>query len=98
MRDDPHLILWRDEDVLRGAQVAPLPEKLAARIENLDAVVLAIAHVHRAFGIDGNGVRDLELTRAFARRTPRGQVFAVARKLHHARIAVSIGNIEITVL
>src|SRR5438876_884942 len=53
MGHDPHLVLGGDEHSLRGAQMRPLLQKLSVRGENLDAVVLSVADVDAALGIDG---------------------------------------------
>src|ERR1022692_2765697 len=43
--DDPHLVLRRDVHPLGCPQMSPLPQELPVGIENLDAVVLAVADV-----------------------------------------------------
>ncbi len=95
MRDDPHLVFGRDEDVLGGAEVSPLAQKFAVGIENLDAVILPVADVNRAFGIHGNRMRRVEFTGPGAALAPVENVFSLVRKLHHARISVAIGDIEL---
>ena len=67
-------------------------------IEDLDAVVFAVAHVDRALRIDRDRVRRVELARLGPLLAPVEQVLAVLRELHHARVPVAVGNVEIAVL
>ncbi len=53
VRDDPHLVLG-DEDVLRRAEMRPLTQKFAVFLEDLNAVILAIADVDGIARIDGD--------------------------------------------
>ena len=57
-------------------------------IEDLDALVLAIHHPQQPLGIDGDAVRDLELTRALALAAPRLEEPAGLVELEHPRVAV----------
>ena len=77
MRNDPHLVGRRDEDVLGGAEVGPLLEELAFRIEYLNAIILAIADVDKPFGVGGNRVRSVELTWSRTLLTPSAKIVPV---------------------
>src|SRR6476469_3455265 len=81
--DDPHVILRGNEDVLRASQVCPLPKKMSVSIKDLDAVVLAIAHIDGALRIYGHGMRNLKLAWAVARFAPSQKILAIPRKLNH---------------
>ena len=70
MCDDPHVILRRNEDVLGASQMGPLPKEFSLRIKNLDAIVLAVAHIDRALGIDRHRMWNLKVTGAFAGFAP----------------------------
>src|SRR4029453_5545577 len=63
MCDDPHLVLGCDEDDLCRPEMFPLLDELAVAVEDLDAVVFAVADIDETFRIDGNGVRRVELPR-----------------------------------
>src|SRR5262245_55938877 len=80
-------------DVVGAAHAGPLAEELALRREDLDALVRAIGDVELAVLVDGDAVRQMKLTRAMARRAPRGDEPAVASEAVHASIAVAVGHV-----
>src|SRR5262249_25707832 len=55
-----------EHEVRRTARVGPLGEVLAVRAEDLDAVVLAVAHEDATVGVHGDPVGEEELTRRLA--------------------------------
>src|SRR5262249_2104496 len=75
----------------------PLPEKLSLTSENLDAIVLPIAHIHIPFGIERRGVRHVELTRTCAGFSPFQEVLAGGRELHQASIAVAVRDVDVAI-
>src|SRR5262249_10188397 len=85
---------WSDEHVLGAAEVGPLAKELAVRVEDLDTVILAVADVDGAFGIDGHGVGRVELAGALASLAPIKQVLAVGSDFDDARVAVAVGDID----
>ena len=95
VRDDPHLVVGRDEDVLRRAEVVPFAQVLAVGIEDLDAVVLAVADVDDARGIDRDRVNGIELAPTRAGLAPRGDVLAFRGELDDARVAVTVGDVDL---
>ena len=48
-------------DSARASELLPLGEVLAVLIEDLNSVVAAVAHEEPSLGIEGQGVRHLEL-------------------------------------
>src|SRR6516162_7571843 len=67
-------------DVVGAAHAGPLAEKVALRREDLDALVRPVGDVELAVIIEGDAVRQVELALAVARRAPRLDEAAVARK------------------
>jgi hypothetical protein len=84
-----------EHEVGRALRVGPLAQILAVGTEDLDAIVLAVAHEHTAVGGDGDAVGDEELAGALARRAPRALELAGRRELVHAAVAVAVGDVEI---
>jgi len=82
---------------LGGPDGSTAGENFPVGIENLDAVVLAVADIDILVRVDYRHVGRVELARTFAALAPLHQVFSVARELHHARIAVTIGDQKIAV-
>src|SRR5215472_9561908 len=74
-------------DVVGAAHAGPLSEILALRREDLDALVRPVADVELAGVVEGDGVRQVELTRATARLTPRFDEPSIACEAVHARVA-----------
>src|SRR4029453_1822579 len=84
-----------EDDVRRAPGVGPLREVLAVRAENLDAIVLAIAHEDAAVGGHRDAVGQEELAGALARHTPRPLQLAAGREEVHAAVAVAVRDVEI---
>src|SRR5262249_26410156 len=63
-------------------------------VEDLDAVVFAVAHVHGAVRIDGYRMHGVELTRPGTGRAPGRYELAVVGELHHAGIAVPVADVD----
>src|SRR5689334_11251331 len=55
---DIDVVLAVDIDAARPAELRPLVEKLAVLVENLNAVVLAVAHEQAGLRVHRDGVRD----------------------------------------
>src|SRR2546428_4469400 len=85
-----------ENQLRRSLHVGPLGQELSVRAENLDAVVLPIAYEYAAVGVHRHAVRDHELAGAVARFTPRAPQLAIRRELVHARVPVTIGDVEVT--
>src|SRR5262245_33181248 len=84
------------QEQARGAMhVVPLRLVLAVAVEHLDAVVLAVGHVHPPLGVAADVVRDVELPGVGARLAPRAKQGAVRGVLVDACVAVAIGDVEI---
>jgi hypothetical protein len=67
--------------------------KLAILIENLHAIVRAIAHIQQTLGVDRDIVRHIELARLFTLPAPPLDKRAVPGKFHNAIIfAVAVGT------
>src|ERR1051326_1341017 len=85
----------RHEQAARAMQVVPLGLVLAVAVEHLHAMILAIGHIDPAIGIAGDVARDVELARIGAGPAPRQQQFAVRRVFVHARIAITVGHVDV---
>ncbi len=76
--------------------VVPLRLEPAVAVEHLDAMVLAIGHVHPAVGVAADVVRNVELAGIGAGLAPRAEQRAVRRVLVHARVTVAVGHVQIS--
>src|SRR5207247_5019820 len=95
-----HRVVFGDEDAARAAELAPFVEIFPVLIENLNTVVLAIAHEQAPARVHGDGVRLADLTAARSFLPPLfdepavfGElddaiVFAVPMAVGHENIAV----------
>src|SRR6187401_1883958 len=77
-------------------QVVPLHFVLAVAVEYLHAMVLAIGYVHPALGVGDDVVDDVELSRVGAGLTPGEHELPVGRILVHARVAVTVRDVELS--
>ena len=84
-------------DVVGAAHAGPLAEEVALGREDLDALVRPVGDVELAVIVEGDAVRQVELALAMARRAPRLDEPAVARKAVHAGVAVAVGHIDVAV-
>ena len=80
-----------------SADPGPFAEELPALVENLDALVAPVGHIHPLFGIEHHVVHQVELPVAGSLPAPVPHIFALRIELDHARVHVSVGNIEISV-
>src|SRR5262249_27264047 len=87
-------VLAEEEAEWRPA-LPELREELAVGVEDLDAVVLAVADVDAALFVEADGVRQVELALALALLTPLLQQLALFRELQHPRVAVAVGDVEV---
>src|SRR5882724_6809719 len=94
MRDHPDFVVGSDKDVLRRAEMGPHAEELPFGSEHLDAIILAVAYIDDALGIELHGVGRVDLAGSASGLTPFEQILAVFGKLDYARVAVAIGHIE----
>src|SRR5882672_6058283 len=72
-----------EHDVGRAARIGPLREVAAVGIEDLDAVVLAVADEDASVGGHGDAVGQEEFARALTRHAPRALQLAGRRELVH---------------
>src|SRR5262245_18256865 len=79
-----------EDDVCRAPGVGPLREVLAVRAEDLDAIVLAIAHEDAAVGSHRDAVGQEELAGALPRHAPRPLQLAAWREEVNAAVAVAV--------
>src|SRR5262249_21946534 len=84
-----------DEHLTGTGDIGPLAAEDAVRREELQAAVLAVGDAHGAVLVDGQAVRDVELTRAAARFAPRLLQPAVGREAVDAGVAVAVGDVEV---
>ena len=96
--DHPDVLIRADEETIRVSNTRPLLQEIPFRIEDLDPLVLAIPHINVALFVYRNAVWQIEFTRTRSVFPPGLQEVPVAIKLHHPRVAVSVGNIDFPVL
>jgi hypothetical protein len=97
MRDHPKFVVGRDKEVLRRTQMGPHAEELPLGSEDLDAIILAVAHIDRTLGVELHGVGCIELAGSTPGLTPFEQIPALLGKLDYACVAVAVGHIEVAV-
>src|SRR5438552_11739243 len=83
-------------ELRRPLHLGPLSEELTVGTEDLDPIVLAIAHEDAAIRVDRDAVRDHELAGTAAGLTPRPAELALRREVMHARVPVAIRDVEVT--
>ena len=85
--DVDHVVLV-DEDAARPAELLPLVDELAVLIEDLDAVVVAIADEEPALRVDRERVRLIEFAGRRCRSLPHSLMnLPVLVELQHAVVA-----------
>src|SRR6476646_8483348 len=77
--------------------IVPLRFIFTVAIENLDSIVFPVSDVYPAVLIRDNIVNNVELSGIRARFAPREQQFSIRRIFMHARVAVSVGDINLSV-
>src|SRR5262249_5768979 len=77
-----------DVDSARTAELLPLREEIAILVEDLNAIVAAVADEDPSLRIDGDGVRRVELAGGRAFLAPRLDELPILRELHDARVGV----------
>src|SRR5437870_5451601 len=80
-----------------GRKAAEAANEFAALIEDLHAIVLAVADEEIALGIEPHRVRGVELALAGALFAPGEKKFSGLVKFHYPRVAIAIGDEEIAV-
>src|SRR5262249_13196121 len=83
------------EQPARPVQVLPLPLIASPVVEDLDAVVLAVGDVYETLGVGGDVMGNVEASRVGARLPPREEVSAAGIVLVHARVAVTVGDVDV---
>src|ERR1039458_474811 len=89
-----------DVETAGAAELSPLIEEFAVLVEDLDAVVGAVADEEAAGGIESQAVGSIELAGGRALLAPGLDERTVFGKLHHAGVgvaAVSVGDEDIAV-
>src|ERR1039458_7539875 len=89
-----------DVEAAGAAELSPLIEEFAVLVENLDAVIGAVADEQGPGGIESQAVGSIELAGSRAFLAPGFEERAVFGKLHHAGVgvpAVSVGDEDISV-
>src|SRR5579871_576621 len=86
--------MWtgRDADRPRRADIQVCLLELSAVVEDLNAPVAAIAHVHVTLCIGGESMRRIELPRLGASRPPGFDEHAVFIELRDPRVTVAVRN------
>ena len=96
---DVDVVARVDEDAARPAELGPLLDERAVLIENLNAVVVAIADEQAPFGVERERVRLIEFAGRGTGLTPPLDQLAVLRELQHLRLAlaVALGHEDVAV-
>src|SRR5262249_43828733 len=95
---DVDRVVLRDEDAARPPELTPLVEHTAVLIEDLNAVVLAVADQQPAARIDRDRVRLAQLARSGSLPSPLLHVFAFRREADDAvvlAVAVAVGDEDV---
>ena len=87
---DVDVVALVDEDPARPAELRPLLDEVAVLIEDLNAVVVAVADEQPPFGIERERVRLIEFARAGAGLAPALDQLAVLRELQDLRLALTV--------
>src|SRR5689334_21613337 len=95
------VIVSIDIDAAGARELCPLFEELAVLIEDLNAIVPAVADKEASLGIKGERVRHFELARAAAMAAPLLDEFAVFGELENAGViaagVVSVADEDVAV-
>src|ERR1700676_36757 len=86
--DVKHIVLI-DEDSAGPAELPPFRDEFALLIEDLDAIVAAVGDEQAAFGIERQGMGNVDLSRGGALGSPGLEEFSALGKLYDARVAVA---------
>src|SRR5262249_18478572 len=81
---DIQRVVGRDENTARRSKLRPLIDEVAVLVENLNAMVAAIAHKQPPAGAEEYRMRYVELAGPAALLPPRFDELAVLRELHDA--------------
>ncbi len=97
--DDGGLFVRKEGDSIGDPRCGevPHPEERTGLIENLDAGIGAIAHVHVVMRTGGEGVREPELAFASAGAAPFVEETSACIEVRDPRVFVSVGNQDGTV-
>jgi hypothetical protein len=74
-----------------------LLDEFTVGVEDLDALIFAIADVYEAMIVDGDGVRQIKFADACAEFSPSLDLITEAIKLHYAGVAIAIGDVNVAV-
>jgi hypothetical protein len=94
---DVEIAVFAAGDIVGTPHAGPLAEEVAVGREDLDSLVRSIGHIKLAVVVESDAVRQVELALAMARRAPRFDKPAVARKAVHAGVAVAVGHVDVAV-
>src|SRR5262245_11059245 len=75
--------------------IVPLRFVFAVAVEHLDAMILPVGDIDPALFVGANVVDDVELPRIASRFAPRKKRLSVGRVFVHARIPITVGDVEI---
>src|SRR5262249_24301896 len=84
-----------EEQAVRSPGLLPLVQILPILIEDLDAVVLAVANIDPTAGVEHDGMGKIELACAGSLFAPGLEVLAFPGELHDARVAVAIRDVDL---
>ena len=76
----------------------PLGLKIAIAVEDLDAVVLSVGHIHVTVAVCRDVMNDVELSRSRARAAPGHDRFAVCGVLVNPGISVPVRHEQVSII
>jgi hypothetical protein len=92
----PDMLIRRDKKAVGVADAVPLLQKLAVGVEDLNALVLAIADINAVVSVDDDRVRQIEFARQRSICTPRLDELAVTVELDDAGVPVAVRNEDVS--
>src|SRR5260370_14025894 len=95
-------IVLGNEDAARGAELLPLGDKTAVLVEDLDAVILAVAHEKASLGVECQSMRAIEFSDPRSFLPPGLDELSVLIEFHDAGVgrgstAVAVGYEDVAV-
>src|SRR6266487_2202235 len=93
---DKKRVIRRDKQA-KGSKAAEGADEFAILIENLNTIVFAIADVKISLGIQSHRVRRVEFSFTGSFFPPGENKLAALVEFHHPRIAIAVGDEEISI-
>src|SRR5438067_3043721 len=88
-------VIWGNKQA-KWRKAAKSSDEFALLIEDLNAIIFAIADVKISLGIQSHRVRRVEFSLASSFFPPGEEEFPALVEFHHPRIAIAVGDEEIS--